>query len=145
MMIRSWPLVAGAICAAALVAGVLVGVEWFAFSYIAAFVEGGSQEGSSSLRLLIAAFATPVFLIGLVFPGLPVWLWLHGIGRTSYSVAALAGAIGCSIAGVMLTASSAGWYSLTSVIWLGLPGAAAGLVLRRLAYVRPKPRPAPSS
>lgn len=145
MTIRSWPYVVGAICAAAIVAGLIVGLEWLAFLCVVAWVESGPLDGSAVHGLFVAAFATPVFLIGLAFPGLPIWLWLHSIGRNSYSIAALAGAVGATVAGVVLTAPAAGWVSLTMLLWLGLPGAASGVVIRLLAYVRPTPRPAPPS
>lgn len=141
-MIRPWPYVALGLVLAAVVAGALVGLEFAAFGWFAVVVEGTPPEGVLSVGVLAAVIATPVFLAGLIFPGLPTWLWLHGIGQRSYRAAAFAVAAGASVAGVILTASAAGWWSLMCVVWLGLPGAAAGLVLRSIACSRPKPPPA---
>jgi hypothetical protein len=142
-MIRSWSFVVLGLVLAASAAGALVGLEFAAFGWIAGVVEGSRSEGVVAYGLLAAIIAAAAFLVGLVFPGVPIWLWLHGIGQRSYWAAALATAIGASAAGVMLTASSAGWLSLVMIAWLLLPGAVAGLVLRAVAYARPKP-PLPS-
>jgi hypothetical protein len=144
-MIRSWPFVLSGLVLAAVTAGSLTGLEFFAFGLIATAVEGGESGISVQYGLLVAAVATPVFLIGLIFPGVPVWLWLHDRGWRSYRVAAMAISAGATVTLAILTAPAAGWTSLLAFAWVGIPGAAAGLVLRGVAYraVRP-PRPSPA-
>jgi len=144
-MIRSWGYVVLGLFMGALTAGALVGLEFAAFGWIVGAVEGSSSRGVTAYGILAAMLAAPAFLIGLVFPGIPVWLWLHGIGQRSNLVAALAVAIGASVVGVILTAQAAGWWAFMCIVWLGIPGAAAGLVLRQVAYASSTPpRPPPA-
>lgn len=146
-MIRTMPYRALALGLAALMAGIVVGLEVAAFAWLSDRSDGMSAGGVLSWGLLAAALAAPAFLIGLSFPGIPVWMWLHKTGRRSYLVAALAAGIGASIAGAVLTAPAAGWWSLVSIAWLALPGAVGGLALRWIAYapIKPLPPPAPPS
>ncbi len=142
-MLRPWPYVIAALLLASVTAGVAVGLEMAIFIGIAALIEGGPPNGILFYSAFSAAIAAPVFFIGLVFPGGPVWLWLHGIGRRSYSTAAVAVAVGASVMGVILSSLAANPMALFSIFWLALPGAAAGLVLRWTAYGPRLPQPSP--
>lgn len=135
-MIRPWPYVAAGIFLAALAAGIVVGLEVAAFTVA---IEGMNLQGLLFVSAFSALTAAAVFLIGLIWPGALIWLWLHGIGQRSWLVAGLAGAVSAALAGVALTVSEAGLYALLTAPALALPGAAAGLTLRWVAYkpVRP--------
>lgn len=139
-MIKPWPYVAVGIVLAALAAGSLVGLEFAAFIFLAD-LNYGSTESVWAFGLLAGAFATVVFLLGLV-PAVTIWLPLHVAGGKSYRDAAITGAFAASAVGVIL-ASPAGWGAWFSILWLIGPGAAAGLVVRRIAAPPVKPRRLP--
>ncbi|MND96252.1 hypothetical protein D3C87_1745260 [compost metagenome] len=82
-MIRSWPWVALGTFVAALAAGGFVGLEFGVATWIASFLEGSSSDGAIPLGLLTGSIASIGFLIGLIFPGIPIWLTLYGCGKTS--------------------------------------------------------------
>lgn len=142
-MIRPWPYVAVGILIAAVVAGSLVGIEFAAFILIAS-LEGSSAAGAVPFGLLAATIASIGFLMGLVFPGVPVLLFLYSRGKTSWRTALAAGALSASMAGISLSAS-AGGYAWISALWLALPGAAAALIVRAFAYRPVRPLPPPPS
>lgn len=146
-MIRPWPYVAVGMLIAAVVAGGLVGIEFAAFLLIAS-LDGSSAAGAVSFGLLAASVASIGFLMGLIFPGVPILLFLYSNGKTSWRAALGVGSLSASMAGISLSAS-AGWYALANVIWLALPGAVAALIVRAFAYrpIRPLPPqpPAPPS
>jgi hypothetical protein len=147
-VIRPWPFIVLGLVLAAMTAGMLTGVEFWAFGRIATALEDRASDTPVAYGLLVAAVATPAYLIGLIFPGVPVWLWLHEKGWRSYRTAALAAGVGASVAGIAMTAGAAGWSALMVIVWIGIPGAAAGLVLRGVAYGKPRPprpRPVPPS
>ena len=74
---------------------------------------------------VVAAFA---FLVGLLFVGMPVWAGLDRLGWMSSGASVVAGAA--------LAAMVAGLFGgLISAAFLLLPGAAAGWMLHRVAYV----------
>lgn len=140
-MIRPWPYVATGILIAAIVAGALVGIEIAAFTLIAS-LGGSGAAGALPFGLLAACIASVGFLMGLIFPGVPVLLFLYSSGRTSWRTALVVGALSASMAGIILSAP-AGWYAWVSAFWLALPGASAALIVRAFAYrpIRPLPPP----
>lgn len=104
------------------------------FVWIAGLIEGSRPEFQLGYVALVAVFATPGFAIGLTFPGVPIWLWLHAAGYRSRTTAMLAVVVGASVAGVVLTAHAGGWAALLSPVWMALPGAAAGWTIWRIVY-----------
>ena len=141
-MIRSWPYVVLGTVLAALAAGSLVGLEFAAFMWVASVVEGGAAKGMIAYGLLAAIIASIAFLIGLIFPGIPIWTLLLRRGKTSWRAAALTGMMSAATAGVVLSAP-AGWYAWSSALWLLIPGTVAGLIVRLFAYRAVKPPPQP--
>jgi len=143
-MIRPWPYVAAGILMAAMAAGTLVGIEIAAFALIAS-LGGSSSAGALPFGLLAACIASAGFLMGLIFPGVPVLLLLYNSGKTSWRTALVVGALSASMAGIILSAP-AGWYAWVSALWLALPGASAALVVRAFAYrpIKPLPPPLPA-
>lgn len=147
-MIRSWLYIAMSFPLAAIAAGSVVGVEMAAYSFLDAITQGTPIQATLDFSVLAGVIATLVFLIGLVFPGGLVWFWLHSIRQTSYPAAAFAGAAGAAVAGIILTASPTGPYTLLIVTVLAVPGAVAGLTIRWVAYrpiTPPRRPPAPPS
>jgi len=140
-MIRSWPWVALGTFVAALAAGGFVGLEFGVATWIASFLEGSSSDGAIPLGLLTGSIASIGFLIGLIFPGIPIWLTLYGCGKTSRLSAIVTGVLSASIAGASLAAQG-GWSAAAlSALGLALPGAVAALVVRAFAYLPVTPRP----
>ena len=140
-MIRSWPWTVLGTLVAALAAGGTVGLEFGTATWIASLLEGSSSEGAIPFGLLTGGIASIGFLIGLIFPGIPIWLTLYGCGKTSRLTAIITGALSASIAGVSLTAQG-GWSAVVlSALGLALPGAIAALIVRAFAYRPIKPRP----
>ena len=139
-MIRPWPYIAIGILIAAFVAGSLVGLEVAAFITITGIVNGSGLDGAIPFGLLATAIASIAFVIGLIFPGIPILLLLYSSSKLSWRTAPIAGALSASVAGVGLS-TQAGWYALVSAIWLVLPGAVAGLIVRAFAYRQIRPLP----
>jgi hypothetical protein len=86
--------------------------------------------GSVIAVVVFAMVASPVFVIGMVCIGWPVWLVLDRLGLRSGWAAALVGAIGAG--GVAQYLTSAGLSIQTTTFpWLVFPGAVAGWVAWR--------------
>lgn len=137
-MIRPWPYVVLGIVLAAVAAGSLVGLEFTAFIFLTD-LNYGSLESALFYGLLAAVVATVVFLIGLI-PAVAIWLPSHAAGRRSCRDAAITGAFAASAVGVLL-ASPVGWEAWFSLLWLAGPGAAAGLIIQRIAVLSITPHP----
>ena len=103
-MIRHWSWIAAGVCVAALVAGGLVGLEFAGFIWVASLVEGGSPDGIVPFGLLAAFIASIGFFVGLVFPGIPILLFLYSSGKRSWRTALVVGTLSASIAGMSLSA-----------------------------------------
>lgn len=142
-MIRSWLYITISFPLAAIAAGSVVGVEMAAYSFLDAITRGAPIQATLAFSVIAGLIATLVFLVGLVFPGGLVWFWLHSIRQTSYPAAAFSGAVGAAVAGIVLTVSPTGPYTLLIVTALAVPGAVAGLTIRWVAYrpITPPRRP----
>jgi hypothetical protein len=85
---------------------------------------------SGLLVFLIAWIVAAIgFLIGLLFVGLPVWAALDRLGWISSGASVLAGGASAALVAGLFGGPP-------SAAFLLLPGAAAGWVLHRVAYVR---------
>lgn len=139
--LRPLPLVSLVIPLAALVAGIVMAGQWLAFMLLAWLIDG--QPGAVELQAAIGAgvIGAVCFAVGLIFPGSVIWMWLHGVRQRSYRSAILATSLGAYAATVLISAF-AGWAAFLFGLWSVLPGAAAGMAIRALAYrVRPLPAP----
>lgn len=103
---------------------------------IAMPVSGGTPDwmslitGSVIAVVVFTMFASPVFVIGMVGIGWPVWLVLDRLGMKSGWSAALVGAIGAGSAAQWLTSVVLA-VPTTTFPWLVFPGAVAGWVACR--------------
>lgn len=87
-------------------------------------------SGSAIALVSFTMFASPVFAIGMVGIGWPVWLALDRLGIKSGWAAALTGALGAGGAAQCLASAGFG-FQTTTFPWLVFPGAVAGWVAHR--------------
>jgi predicted membrane protein len=90
------------------------------------------------LVVLLTLFAIPCWALGLTMFGIPIGMALRRIGRDGYVSAMLTGAIGGFLAELVVVAVFGGVNSpeillLYPAIML-IPGAVAGLIVRKVAY-----------
>jgi hypothetical protein len=138
-MLRNGWWIALAIVLASVAAGVLLGAE-FAATLILPDAEplGATPAVNYWLVLLLVIFAALAWALGLTVLGIPTGMALRRIGRDGYVSAMLAGAIGGFVALLIVLVVFSGFpgpavlfaYPALMVI----PGAAAGLIVRRVAY-----------
>jgi hypothetical protein len=131
--------IALAIILASAAAGLSLGAE-FAVAWIWPNAEpaGPSPVAGYWLFLLVVGVAIPAWAVGLTVLGVPLGMALRRIGRDGYVSAMLAGAVGGFLALLVIAAvfegtSSPALLLLYSALML-VPGAAAGWVVRRIAY-----------
>jgi hypothetical protein len=128
--------------AAAAVGAALVVVEFGLLALTESGPSGIAELAAGWWVLPVAwVYAFPVFLVGLLFVGTPVWLLMAGLKRDSRTHALLTGAILSALAGFLImqrfsgeTALSGGPFIYAAA--LVIPGAAAGWTLHRVAYGR---------
>ncbi len=138
-MLRQWWWIALAIILASVAAGLLLGAE-FAVAWLWPNDEpvGPSPVAGYWLFLLVMAVATLAWSLGLTLLGIPAGMALRRIGRDGYVSAMLAGAIGGFIALLIVLVVLSGFPG-PAVLFaypalMLIPGAAAGLIVRRIAY-----------
>ena len=138
-MLRQWWWVALAIVLASVAAGLVLGVEFAAILILPNLDPVGPAPGGAPvLVVLLTLFAIPCWALGLTVFGIPLGLALKRIGRDGYVSAMLAGAIGGFLAELVVVAVFGGVSSpdillLYPAIMI-IPGAVAGLVVRKVAY-----------
>jgi len=106
-------------------------------------VSSGIAELATGWWVLPVAwvYAFPVFLVGLLLVGTPVWLLMAGLKRDSRTHALMTGAILSALAGFLIMQLFSGetawsWGPFIYAAALVIPGAAAGWTLHRVAYGR---------
>ena len=138
-MLRSWQRIALAIVLASVAAGLLSGAE-FAVILIAPNLDPAAPTPGSApvLVALLTLFAAVGWALGLTVFGIPLAKALQGIGRDGYVSALLAGAIGGFLAELIVVAVFGGVSSpdilLLYPAMMLIPGAVAGLIVRKVAY-----------
>ena len=140
-MIRSWVSVVGALLAATFAGSLALSIEAVLFLAWNALAVGDISTFAASQALMSAAtgvlFVAPIFLIGLLVVGVPVWLMISGTQVRSRVAAAFIGAVLAAAVAAIVLALLGGspWrIPLLGGIALILPGAAAGWTLHRVAY-----------
>jgi len=141
-MLRRWWWIALAIVLASAAAALLLAAEFATLIALPGLDPAGpSPELGYGLLVLLVVFAVPAWAAGLTVLGIPLGLALRGIGRDGYVTAMLAGAIGGFLAELIVVAVMGGFQPVSLLLvypaLMLLPGAAAGLIVRRIAY-RPK-------
>lgn len=137
-----------AFLAAATVAAIFVGLEFWAFMVVSTLMSDTDLTllfMSFSLGALAFIFAWPAFLIGLALIGGPAWWALHRVGQTSAFAAMSLGAVAAPLVGLILSADNGFDVWIWNGIALILPGGLAGLTARSVAYKPITPPPAPTS
>ena len=136
---RQWWWVALAIVLASVAAGLVLGAEFAVILIVPNLDPAGASPGSAmALVGLLTLFAIPCWALGLTVFGIPLGMALRSIGRDGYVSAMLAGAVGGFLAELVVVAVSGGGASpeillLYPAIML-IPGAVAGLIVRKVAY-----------
>ena len=139
MLRQGWWIVL-AVILASVAAGLVLGAEFAAILLLPNLdPAGAAPDAAPVLVLLLTLFAIPCWALGLTVFGIPLGLALKRIGRDGYVSAMLAGAIGGFLAELVVVAVFGGVTSpeillLYPAIML-IPGAVAGLVVRKVAYV----------
>jgi hypothetical protein len=117
-------------------------IETIVFFEIALLLEGRTNftsfshalaSGYAAVAVIAGLLGMFIYAGGLFIPGIFVWAWLHQHGKRSYLSAALAAGVGSYVICTLVSAGS-GWRALLLGLWAFLPGIAAGLVVRALAY-----------
>lgn len=139
--LRSWPVIALCLVAAALVGGAATSVLFTGLMWL--LDTPGMSIGGRGLVVLVIAFAvaTPLCLLGLLVPGLPVWLVLRGLGQDSLAVCVISGGLASLLFGVawLLISGGTGLADLGGpglilAPVLAVPGLLCGWIMRRFAY-----------
>lgn len=141
---KGWGAIIAAFLAATLVGSFALSLEAAVFVALNALDAGGPDAATVAGQALLTSttgllFVAPVFLVGLLVVGAPVWLIIGATQVRSRLVATLVGAV---LAGVtaaiilMLFGLMAGGAPAIGAAALTLPGAAAGWTLHRVAYGR---------
>lgn len=139
-MLRPWWWIALAIVLASVAAGLVLGVEFALIMIVPNLDPAGASPGTAPVLIgLLTLFAIPCWALGLTVFGIPLGMALRSIGRDGYVSAMLAGAIGGFLAELVVVAVFGGLGSaeilfLYPAIML-IPGAVAGLIVRKVAYV----------
>lgn len=138
-MLRQWWWVALAIILASVAAGLVLGVEFAAILILPNLDPVGPAPGAAPVLVaLLTLFAIPCWALGLTVFGIPLGLALRRIGRDGYVSAMVAGAAGGFLAELVVVAVFGGVSSpdillLYPAIMI-IPGAVAGLMVRKMAY-----------
>lgn len=138
-MLRQWWWIALAIVLASVAAGLLLGAE-FAVTLMLPDAEPLGPTSTVAWKLvgLLVVFATLAWALGLVLLGIPTGMALRRIGRDGYVSAMLAGAIGGFVALLIVLVVFLGFPRPSDLFaypaLMVIPGAAAGLIVRRIAY-----------
>ncbi len=136
--------------AAGSILGGLLTSAWLTFRLWAASpVSGRPQPDATQLAnwgLLSFVMATIVFMIGLLFIGVPAWKALHSRGfRGPWMATSLGAALSYGTTVVYdLTSHHVVFYELGAVL-LALAGAIVGWTIQRVAYARADPIKPPSA
>jgi hypothetical protein len=147
VMLRSWRFRALAWFEGSLLAAGVLALELSLLAFGYDLATAGYAGWLVALSgLFFGAYSIPVFMLGLVIFGGPVWWGMHRLGLTSPPIAATACALGCvTIGGAIILASGLGAKAVFAALLLLLPGAIAGWVIQRVAYAGPRPpRPSPA-
>jgi hypothetical protein len=138
-MLRQWWRIALAIILASVAAGVILGAE-FAVTLILPDAEPLAPSSTVTYQLifLLMVVASLAWALGLTLLGIPTGMALRRIGRDGYVSAMLAGAIGGFVTVLIVLVVFTGFPGLAVLFaypaLMLIPGAAAGLIVRRIAY-----------
>lgn len=138
-MLRQWWRIALAIILASVAAGVILGAE-FALTLILPDAEPLAPSSTVTYQLifLLMVVASLAWALGLTVLGIPTGMALRRIGRDGYVSAMLAGAIGGFVTLLIVLVVFTGFPGLAVLFaypaLMLIPGAAAGLIVRRIAY-----------
>ena len=138
-MLRQWWRIALAIILASVAAGVILGAE-FAVTLILPDAEPLAPSSTVTYQLifLLMVVASLAWALGLTLLGIPTGMALRRIGRDGYVSAMLAGAVGGFVTLLIVLVVFTGFPGLAVLFaypaLMLIPGAAAGLIVRRIAY-----------
>lgn len=139
--LRSWPIILLCLITAAIAGGAATSVIFTGLMWV--LDTPGMSIGERGLVVLVIGFAiaTPLCLLGLLVPGLPVWLVLRGLSKDSLAVCVISGGLASLLFGVawLLINGAAGLADLgASGLVLSpvfaVPGLLCGWIMRRFAY-----------
>lgn len=139
--LHSWPIIVLCVIAAAVAGGAATSVIFTGLMWV--LDTPGMSIGERGLLVLVIGFAiaTPLCLLGLLVPGLPVWLVLRALGKDSLAVCVISGGLASLLFGIgwLLINGSAsladlGGSGLILTPVFAVPGLLCGWIVRRFAY-----------